>query len=108
MKDLIAIFSICIGIVVLIFVFVLVLQFVGVILYSDYQTPKTTFVIGQCYEIANQDNPFIDKYFIKVVNIKNGYIQYFYSSSPSILSSYKMTDVERMFKPVECGKLKED
>ena len=100
MNDKMAIFTICVGIVVLIFV--------GVTFYADYQTPKTTFVIGQCYEIGNQNDPFRNKYFIKVVDIKNGFMQYFYSSSPSILNSYKMEDVERIFKPVECGIIKED
>jgi hypothetical protein len=53
MGDKTSIFLICLVIVVLIFA--------GVQVYVNNKAPKTSFAIGQCYEIANQDNPFREK-----------------------------------------------
>jgi hypothetical protein len=72
-------------------------------------TPKeetVEFKIGHCYMLKDDDPFETEKIMIKVVDIKKGYMQYYFSGTPKYLHSDYILGNKRIFTEINCEELK--
>jgi len=70
--------------------------------YNKKSTPK--YEIGKCYK-AEDDNPFAEPIYIKIIDKKKGYVKYVFSNSPQ--EEYSVSRTERwldgIYKETDCA-----